>query len=166
MPPNAPADLRLIDAVAPANLASWYLRHFTCDVGPDLRSGRRQALLAARLAALPAERSAQFATADRILTELVPFIPLTAPVRWSLVSPRLTGFRPNPFARHPAGELIAERAHDADRPAEFERLAARLPVGRDPASVRRRLEAMEGLLERAFTVPGTRCASASIRSSA
>lgn len=41
-------------------------------------------------------------------------------------------------------------------PNEFERVAGRLPVGRDPASVRRRLEAMEGLLERAFAVPGTR----------
>lgn len=38
---------------------------------------------------------------------------------------------------------------------EFERIAAQLPIGRDPASVRRRLEAMELLLERAFTVPGT-----------
>jgi hypothetical protein len=38
---------------------------------------------------------------------------------------------------------------------EFERLARSLPIGRDPASVRRRLEAMELLLERAFTVPGT-----------
>jgi len=39
---------------------------------------------------------------------------------------------------------------------EFERAAAQLPIGRDPASVRRRLEAMEGLLERAFALPGTR----------
>jgi hypothetical protein len=36
----------------------------------------------------------------------------------------------------------------------FETLADGLPLGRDPASVRRRLEAMEGLLERIFTVPG------------
>lgn len=33
-------------------------------------------------------------------------------------------------------------------------MADRLPIGRDPASVRRRLEAMEGLLERVFIVPG------------
>jgi len=39
--------------------------------------------------------------------------------------------------------------------AEFQRIATELPVGRDPASVRRRVEAMEALLERAFTVPGT-----------
>jgi hypothetical protein len=38
---------------------------------------------------------------------------------------------------------------------EFQRIADQLPVGRDPASVRRRVEAMETLLERAFTVPGT-----------
>lgn len=36
----------------------------------------------------------------------------------------------------------------------FEAVAAQLPVGRDPASVRRRLEAVESVLERAFIVPG------------
>ena len=40
-------------------------------------------------------------------------------------------------------------------PTEFARAADRLQVGRDPASVRRRIEAMEVLLERAFAVPGT-----------
>jgi len=107
--PGAPADLRFIDSVAPANLASWYLRHFTCEVSPVCDPKADQALLAARMAARPAERIAQFAIADRILTDLTVFIPLTAPVRWSLVSARLTGFRPNPFARHPAVNLIAER---------------------------------------------------------
>ncbi|MBY0582830.1 MAG: DUF4112 domain-containing protein [Sphingomonas sp.] len=34
------------------------------------------------------------------------------------------------------------------------RIAAALPVGRDPASVRRRVEAMERLLEGLFTIPG------------
>jgi hypothetical protein len=38
---------------------------------------------------------------------------------------------------------------------QFERAAGRLPVGRDAASVRRRVEAMEALLERGFTLPGT-----------
>jgi hypothetical protein len=41
-------------------------------------------------------------------------------------------------------------------PNEFERAANRMPVGRDAASVRRRIEAMEGLLERAFRMPGTK----------
>lgn len=38
---------------------------------------------------------------------------------------------------------------------QFERAAGRLPIGRDAASVRRRVEAMEALLERGFTLPGT-----------
>ena len=38
--------------------------------------------------------------------------------------------------------------------SEFERAAGQLSVGRDPASVRRRIEAMEALLERAFQLPG------------
>jgi hypothetical protein len=37
----------------------------------------------------------------------------------------------------------------------FEAIANQLPVGRDPQSVRRRLEAMEGVLERLFVLPGT-----------
>jgi hypothetical protein len=37
---------------------------------------------------------------------------------------------------------------------ELNQMAEKLPIGRDAASVRRRLEAMEGLLERAFVVPG------------
>lgn len=40
-------------------------------------------------------------------------------------------------------------------PDEFDRLAASLPgIGRDPASVRQRVEAMEALLERVFVIPG------------
>jgi peptide/nickel transport system substrate-binding protein len=107
--PGAPADLRFVDEVAPANLASWYLRHFTCETSAVCDPAADQALLAARLAARPADRVAQFVIADRILNELTPFIALTAPVRWSLVSARLTGFRANAFARHPAVNLIAER---------------------------------------------------------
>ncbi|HEV2867281.1 MAG TPA: DUF4112 domain-containing protein [Allosphingosinicella sp.] len=38
---------------------------------------------------------------------------------------------------------------------EFERTANRLSIGRDPAAVRQRIEAMEALLERAFVLPGT-----------
>jgi hypothetical protein len=41
------------------------------------------------------------------------------------------------------------------RQEQFETIANQLPIGRDPASVRRRLEAMEKLLEGLFTIPGT-----------
>ena len=95
--------------MAPANLASWYLRHFTCEASAVCDPAADEALQAARLAPSAAERQNQLARADWILTRATPFIPLTAPVRWSLVPARLDGFRPNPFARHPAVNLIAER---------------------------------------------------------
>lgn len=39
--------------------------------------------------------------------------------------------------------------------ADFDNIAAKMPgMGRDAASVRRRIEAMEGLLERMFVLPG------------
>jgi hypothetical protein len=43
----------------------------------------------------------------------------------------------------------------ATNQAQFGKYSDRLPVGRDPASVRQRIEAMEHVLERAFTIPGT-----------
>jgi hypothetical protein len=40
-------------------------------------------------------------------------------------------------------------------PEHFDRLAAHLPdMGRDPAAIRQRIETMEYLLERSFTIPG------------
>jgi peptide/nickel transport system substrate-binding protein len=66
-------------------------------------------MAAARIASDAAGRRDALANADRMLAGLGPFIPLTAPVRWSLVSPRLTGYRPNVFGRHPVGELIPAR---------------------------------------------------------
>ncbi|HEY0314248.1 MAG TPA: ABC transporter substrate-binding protein [Allosphingosinicella sp.] len=104
--PAAPADLRLVDEVAPASLASWYLRHFECGGGLVCDTAADQAMEAARNAQSQDARRAALAEADRILAGAAPFIEIAAPVRWSLVAPRLTGFRPNPFGRHPAGELV------------------------------------------------------------
>lgn len=39
--------------------------------------------------------------------------------------------------------------------SNFAAIADQLPIGRDPASVRRRVEAMEQLLEGMFAIPGT-----------
>lgn len=106
--PGAAADLRLIDAVAPANLATWYLRFFTCAASPVCDPAADAALDRARFAATAAERQAALAEADALIAATAAYIPLADPIRWSLVSRRLTGFRPNGFARHPASELIAE----------------------------------------------------------
>jgi len=104
--PSEPADLRLIDEVAPVALASWYLRHFTCAAASVCDGDADQALEAARNAPDLETRRSLLQAADARLAAAAPFIAIAAPVRWSLVSPRLTGFRANPFARHPGGELI------------------------------------------------------------
>ena len=103
------ADLRLIDAVAPADLASWYLRQFSCRASAVCDSSADTSMEAARVAPTAQERQRLLTEVDRTFSELTPFIPLTAPVRWSLVSPRLTGFRGNAFGRHNLAELIAAR---------------------------------------------------------
>ncbi len=42
-----------------------------------------------------------------------------------------------------------------DEPRRAQPIRTDLPLGSDPASVRRRIEAMETLLERSFKIPGT-----------
>lgn len=44
----------------------------------------------------------------------------------------------------------------AIKPQTFDRVADTLKLGRDPASVRKRIEAAEAVMERLFTIPGTR----------
>ena len=106
---NAPAELRLIDEVAPARLATWYLRHFLCPASPVCDQKATELLEAARAAQDPAERQALLAQADLAFSRLGVFVPIASPVRWSLRSPRLNGFRTNPFARHAPFELIQPR---------------------------------------------------------
>jgi oligopeptide transport system substrate-binding protein len=106
VPRSGEADLRFLDEVAPIHLASWYLRHFSCDASRVCDVGADAMMAAARVAPTPGERRGFLANADALLTSAAAFIPIAAPVRWSLVSPRLTGFRPNPFGHHPAGELV------------------------------------------------------------
>jgi peptide/nickel transport system substrate-binding protein len=105
---GAQADLYFIDEVAPAELATWYLRKFTCSASSVCDAEADQILASARLAPTPEERRTLLGGADRRLTDITAFIPIAAPVRWSLVSPRLSGFRPNIFGRHNIAELVPE----------------------------------------------------------
>ncbi len=103
------ADLRLVDAVAPSRGASWYLERFSCARAPVCDTEADVALQGAREAGDAATRAARHAEADRRLTDAAVFIPLTAPVRWSLASRRATGFRTNAFAVHSLVDLVDVR---------------------------------------------------------
>jgi len=98
---NAPADLRLIDAVAPYDSARWYLA-----TACQLCSVEAQAALdGARDAPTMALRAQHLAEADAALASDVAFIPIAQPLRWSLVSLRLKQWQPNARAWHPLNRL-------------------------------------------------------------
>jgi ABC-type transport system substrate-binding protein len=54
----------------------------------------------ARTALVPAERAALLGQAAARMDEAQLFLPIMAPVRWSLVSNRIQGFAGNRYARH------------------------------------------------------------------
>ena len=95
-----PADLKLIDLVAPSTSPAWFLRQFRCGAAPICDEEADPLLDGARLAPVAAQRGALLAEASRLMDEAQLFLPIAAPVRWSLVSDRIEGFAGNRFARH------------------------------------------------------------------
>ena len=99
------ADFRLIDEAAPSTSPAWFLRRFRCGT-VRVCDGQADTLLeGARTTPLPAQRSALLSQAAGRIDEAILFIAIAAPVRWSLVSPRLRGFAGNRFARHTLTDL-------------------------------------------------------------
>lgn len=103
--PGSPADLALIDEIAPSQNPAWFLRRFRCGEVPVCSDEADRLLDAARLAPLIVQRNALLTEASRLMTDRQLFIPLAAPVRWSLVSRSLPGFTENIFAVHPLWDL-------------------------------------------------------------
>jgi oligopeptide transport system substrate-binding protein len=106
--PNAKADLRLIDSVAPTANALWYLQPFACGDAPLCSAATRDALSIAKRAN-KAERARLYAEADRAIMAEQLYIPLARPLRWSLVAPQLTGFAANVTGHHPLKTLASAR---------------------------------------------------------
>jgi len=103
--PEDEADLRLIDEVAPADVASFYLRAFACDRQVICTDVTDRLLVEARDADSLAERQVLLIQADALMADDTPFIAFGQPVRWSLVAPGLDLYRDSPRAIHPLNEL-------------------------------------------------------------
>jgi peptide/nickel transport system substrate-binding protein len=99
------ADFLLIDEVAPSASAAWFVRRFRCGVVPVCSPAADQLMDAARQSPIAAQRYALLAQAAATIDEAQLFIPITAPVRWSLVSPRVQNFAGNRYARHTLTDL-------------------------------------------------------------
>jgi peptide/nickel transport system substrate-binding protein len=101
---RADADLRLVDRIAPADNARWYLATACGPCGEEAVT-----LIEAARSATGAEARAQaIAQADAALAADVAFIPLATPLRWSLVAERLDRWQPNARAWHPLNQLRSD----------------------------------------------------------
>tara|TARA_B100000678_G_scaffold208375_1_gene175936 strand:- start:600 stop:2027 length:1428 start_codon:yes stop_codon:yes gene_type:complete len=104
VPIDANADLVLVDAVAPLDSASWYLRTACRDCDDALTP----LLDAARTAPDSFARAQRLSEADAAITAAAVFIPLARPLRWSLVGKRIDAFQRNPRAWHPLNHLVTD----------------------------------------------------------
>lgn len=98
--PGKPADLKLIDAVAPSTSPAWFLRSFRCGDVPVCDPEADELLDGARAATVAAQRNALLAQAAQQMDDQQLFIALAAPIRWSLVSKNVQGFATNRSATH------------------------------------------------------------------
>jgi oligopeptide transport system substrate-binding protein len=105
---DEPADLRLIDEVAPFDSALWYLARLDCANSVNCSESASLRLNDARQARTPEGLAVALGEAEALMSAHGGFIALGMPIRWSLVSRRLTGFAPTPRGRHPLNRLIAD----------------------------------------------------------
>lgn len=100
-----PADLRLVDEIAPVDSPLWYFGQLSC-ARQRLCSDSADAMVeAARQAPAGEDRSGAIRNAEQALLDAGYFIPLGQPVRWSLVRGNVRGFEINARARHPLPDL-------------------------------------------------------------
>jgi peptide/nickel transport system substrate-binding protein len=107
---RASADFELIDEVAPSASPAWFARRFRCAVAAACDPEIDELLAGARAASVPIQRYALIAQASARIDEQVLFMPIAAPIRWSLVGNRIKSFAPNRYARHILTNLDGDAA--------------------------------------------------------
>jgi oligopeptide transport system substrate-binding protein len=105
-------DFTLIDEVAPSSSPAWFVRRFRCDAVPICDPQADQLMDAARQSPVPAQRYALLVQAAGLIDDGQLFIPIAAPVRWSLVSVRIQNFAGNRYARHTLTDLEQQQGRD------------------------------------------------------
>jgi len=104
-PNGSAADFILVDEIAPSTGASWFVRHFRCGRVSVCDPQADQLMDGARQSPVPAQRYALLGQAAALIDGGGLFLPITAPIRWSLVSPSIQNFAGNRYARHTLTEL-------------------------------------------------------------
>ena len=105
------ADLIMIDRLARYPSARWFLNQFNCTLLPGPCSPDADQLVTESLAAANAQEAGNLLVgAESALIAQEVYIPLGAPVRWSLVRSGLAGFSENSWSRHPLYALAGVEA--------------------------------------------------------
>ena len=99
------ADLVIVDEVSPSTSAAWFVRRFRCTVVAVCDKAADELMDAARQTPVVAQRYALLAQAAALIDTGQLFMPIAAPVRWSLVSARIQNFAGNRYARHTLTDL-------------------------------------------------------------
>ncbi len=100
--PGAGAQIELRDNVARYSSPRWYLNQFNCSLKAGLCSAEADALVRQSLAERDlAVRERLLAEAHAALVAREVFIPLGAPVRWSLVRGSVSNYLANQWGLHP-----------------------------------------------------------------
>jgi len=100
VPLHAPADLRLLDEVARYPAPSWFFHQLNCAIRQPCAPAA-DALAAKALMASPAQAAGLTAQAEREYAKANLYIPLGAPIRWSLAPSDFPSFAPNRWGFHP-----------------------------------------------------------------
>jgi hypothetical protein len=101
------ADLKLIDEVARYRQPSWFLNQLACVVRPVCDRDGDVLLAQAKRAGDPAVRAQQMAEAELSMTSANIYIPLGAPVRFSLVRGNVPGFAITADGWHALPDMVA-----------------------------------------------------------
>lgn len=100
--PMEEADLELRDNLARFASPRWFLNQFHCSLKVGLCSPEADALVRESMEQRDtAAKERLLAQAHEALTAAEVFIPLGAPVRWSLVRGSVRGYQANPWGLHP-----------------------------------------------------------------
>jgi ABC-type oligopeptide transport system substrate-binding subunit len=100
--PGTGADLELRDTLARYAAPGWYLNQFHCSLKIGLCSPEADALARRAMTERdPAVRDRLLAEAHAALIAREVYIPLGAPVRWSLVRGSINNYVANPWGLHP-----------------------------------------------------------------
>lgn len=102
------ADLELHDRLARYSSPRWFLNQFNCSLDVGLCSQAADEIVAETLELkdAPSKQAGLFEAHSELVASEV-FIPLGAPVRWSLVRGSVDGYQPNPWGLHPLFSLAS-----------------------------------------------------------